>query len=137
MGGRHAAGPVGGQERGDVGDLGQVRGAAEHGHAGDHALDGLGVRGALAAHLVEPLLGEGLDDPGGVDAEDADALRADLGRQVAHERLGGRVGRSGAAHPGHRPGTRGAVQVEDDPRPLPGHPARRRPRGQEVRLEPG
>jgi hypothetical protein len=27
--------------------------------------------------------------------------------------------------------------VEDDPRPLPGHPARRRPRGQEVRLEPG
>jgi hypothetical protein len=35
-----------------------------------------------------------------VDAEDAHALRADLGRQVAYERLGGRVGRSGAAHPG-------------------------------------
>jgi hypothetical protein len=45
-------------------------------------------------------LGERRLVPPLVDAEDAHALRADLGRQVAHERLGGRVGRSGAAHPG-------------------------------------
>jgi hypothetical protein len=136
-GGRHAAGAVRGQERGHVGDLGQVGGAAQHGHAGDHALDGLGVGGALAAHLVQPFLGEGLDHPGRVDAEDTHAVRADLGGPVAHERLGGRVGRPGAAHPGHRPGARGAVEVEDDPRPLPGQPARRRPCGQEGRGEPG
>jgi hypothetical protein len=55
--------------------------------------------------------------PGGMDAEDAHALRADLGRQVAHQRLGGRVGRSGTAHPGHRPGTEALFRWRMTPDP--------------------
>jgi hypothetical protein len=60
-------------------------------------------------------LGERRLVPPLVDAEDAHALRADLGRQVAYERLGGRVGRSGAAHPGRarrRPPVDGVLVLE-------------------------
>jgi hypothetical protein len=127
----HAGGPVGGEERGDLGHVRQARGPPEGGHAGDHLLD-LGGVGGAGRDLGELVLGERVGDAGGPDADDPDALRPELGGQVAHERLGGGVGRAGAAHAGHGALARRAVEVEDDAGALLDHPPAGGPGGEEV-----
>ena len=72
------AAPVGGGEYGGVADVVQGRGSADEGLGLDHLGDG---------GLVLDSVGEGVGDAAAGEGDDADAMGAELGGELAADRL--------------------------------------------------
>ena len=71
---------VGGREYGDVADVLQRRGMAQHRRLDQHVGDVVPAR---------EVLGQGFHQPAGLDGEDADAVLAEFGRQLPAQGVDG------------------------------------------------
>lgn len=132
-------GVVGGEEGGGGGDLGEGGIATGHAHArqvGEQALQGRVIEDHGAVDRGELLPGQRLGHPGRPQAHGPDPARAQLHRQVPHQRVHRRVRGPRTAH--HRTAVRrAAVEGEDHAGAALGHAAGGGAGGDELGVDGG